>query len=135
MFFNSTNPALLVFLLFSFFNSFPGVIRGKILDKKTEKALPAATLQLPHANFQRTTSVHLDRFDTFRNIPRGSYTLKVKFIGYAQVTEQAVTVGASEKDIAIQNLELREEGKELESIQITGTGKESDRAARGLEKN
>src|SRR6266576_1747533 len=110
MFLNSTKPAVLVFLLFSFFNSFAGGIRGKILDNKTGEPLAGATVQIRNGNFQRTTSVNLDGSYTFRNIPQGSYTLTVKFIGYAQVTEQAVTVGASEKDIAIQNLELREEG-------------------------
>jgi hypothetical protein len=134
MFLKSTRCILLFICLLNFYSSFAGGVKGKVLDRQTGEPLAGATIQIENGSFKRTTAVNLDGTYTFKNIPEGTYQLKVKYIGYAPLKEFTVTVGSG-NTIAVQNIDMKEEGKELEEIEVTGAGKNSDRAARGLEKN
>ena len=134
MSFNPTKCLLLFLCLLNFYTSFAGGVKGKVLDRQTGEPLAGATVQLSSGSFQRTTSVNLDGTYTFKNIPEGSYRLTVKYVGYSATEEFTVSVAGGDK-FSTRNVDLKEEGKELEQVQITATGKEGDHNARGLEKN
>lgn len=133
MSFNSARSLLLLICLLNFYTSFAGGIKGKVLDHQTGEPLPGATVQIENGNFKRAAVVNLDGGYAFKDIPQGTYTLKVKYIGYA-VDEKFTVNVISEENIAIQNVEMKGEGRQLDLVEVIGAGRNSDASARGLEK-
>ena len=66
----------------------------------------------------------LDGNFEINNIPAGTYTVIVRFLGYASITEQITfSNGAS----VVQDFTLREDALNLESVVVSGTRYETDR--------
>jgi len=83
---------LLSFLLTAFFaNAQNGSISGKILDTDTKEAVVGATVILENTTLGSITD--LDGNFSIKNVPPGEHVLRVKYIGYEEVT-QSTTVQA-----------------------------------------
>ena len=59
--------------------TFAGTVKGKVTDSKTGEPLMGATVTLTGSGKKLTTSVNLDGTYVFRNVPVGSYKIKINF--------------------------------------------------------
>lgn len=126
-------------LLFSFgllfsISSFAQTIKGKVADAKTGEPMVGATVHLIQANLNTVVSTNLNGSFTFKNAVPGHYTVSVNFVGYKQsATYEGNLVKEQDKFI---NVGLQDASTEMMEAKITGhASKETDRSARGLEKN
>lgn len=88
-----------------------GVISGKVLDAGDNMPLPGAMLEIVGMN-KYTISDYNGRYE-FLNVVVGSYTVQVKYMGYASAKgELVVTAGAN----AVYNFELVASGTELNEV-------------------
>jgi len=125
---------LLLFLSFSVC-LYAGIVKGKISDAKTGEPLIGATVTLEGVSKKLKTSVNLDGSYSFRNVPIGSYTIKVHFAGYKTSEFKNIEIKAA-TDIVTINGDLNEEIVDLGEVQVnTFKGKESNEAAKLIEKN
>ena len=123
-----------VLLAFSV-GAFAGTVKGKVTDSKTGEPLIGATVTLVGGGKTRTTSVNLDGSYAFRNVPVGSYKIKVNFAGFKSPEKENIEV-KSANDVVVVSQELKEDVTDLGSVEVTGyKNKESAEAARTIEKN
>lgn len=109
-------------------------IRGSVKDAKNGEALIGATVHIEKGTFQLNTTVKLDGTYLFKNVPAGTYILKVKFIGYK--TTKDYTVVATSAQPAVLNVSMADNSTALNEVSITEhASKETDRSARSDEKN
>lgn len=89
-------------------------IAGKVTDASTGENLPGANVLLQETRFGAAT----DRFGDYRidNVPQGSYTLEVRYIGYETYT---TSVNVTEPRTTV-NVQLNLTAVELEGIVISG---------------
>ncbi|MDN5289428.1 MAG: TonB-dependent receptor [Mucilaginibacter sp.] len=121
-------------LLFPF-SSIAQTIKGKVTDHKTGEPLAGATVHLTRGDNTRVASVGLNGAYAFKDLKAGNYKIQVNYVGYApsQTYEVAVT---DMVDLKVVNIDLQDASTLMNEVRITGQGnKESDRAARGIEKN
>lgn len=97
----------------SIFGQNQGEIKGIIADQKTEEPLPGATVQLKGTKYGAVTS--LNGSFNLKNIPTGTYTLKVTYIGFGTL-EQSVDISSGTNDIG--TLLILEEALGLAEVQI-----------------
>lgn len=108
-------------------------IKGHVTDAKTHETLIGATVHIEKAGFQRNTAVKLDGDYVFKNIPAGTYQLKVTYLGYKTTQEYSVT--AEKNRTAILNIAMVDNTTALNEVTITEhVSRESDQAARNDEK-
>jgi len=123
---------IFLFALFKLTNA--QTIKGKIYDSKTGEPLTGASVEIEQSGLKHYTSVNLDGSYIFRNLKSGIYTLKARFIGY-QPTE-ASTVEVKSGAVTILNLKMQDASTSLVEVTVQGQGsRETDRSARGIEKN
>lgn len=65
-----------------------GVIAGKIVDESNQFSLPGATIKIENSN--RTTISNQNGSYEFLNLPVGTYTVYVDYIGYTSGSKQIV---------------------------------------------
>jgi len=95
---------VLVFLLPLSLYAQKGSITGKVTNVETGEALVGANIVIQGTTLGAATGINGNYI--IRNVPIGTYTLKVTFIGYDETTTQVqVTSGA----IATVNIELQEQ--------------------------
>lgn len=123
---------LLLILLFSISDVFAGVIKGHVADSRTGEPLAGATVHIRNGNLSMTEVVELDGSFIFKRLPKGVYEMDVRFVGYGVVEEMRVTVDGDES-VAVQEIHLREQGQELQEVQVSAGGGGSDKGARRLE--
>jgi outer membrane receptor protein involved in Fe transport len=122
--------ALIVFSI----ASFAGTVKGKISDAKTGEPLVGATVTLVSGSKKFNTTVNLDGSYTFRNVPVGSYNLKVKYSGYKATDEKSVEV-KSANDVVVITEDLQQEVNEIAEVQVIGyRSKETVEAAKSIER-
>lgn len=124
--------AILLVLGFSYC-SYSQSIKGKVFDAATGEPLAGATVHIQDSKL--ATVVNLDGSFTFKNIGPGHYKLEATLIGYkiAPVIEVTVEGNSVSKPA---NFLLETDSKQLAEVIVSGSGnRESDKAARGLEKN
>ncbi|MBD3289010.1 TonB-dependent receptor [candidate division KSB1 bacterium] len=92
-----------------------GRIVGQVTDSKTGDFLPGANVMVEGTQFGSAT----DREGRYRieNVPPGTYTLTVSYIGYEDY-ETEVTVPA--KGVVMQNIELEVSYVEMEEVVVEG---------------
>ncbi len=102
-----------------------GTIKGRVLDKQSEKPISGATVSLVDDNNLKTTT---DQDGNFRlpNIPLGRQNIQISFLGYenATVSEIEITTGKE----SILSIALSEKFNNLEGVRIVGTGRGKSRA-------
>lgn len=109
-------------------------IRGNITDAKTKETLIGATVHIQKDNFKQSTTVKLDGTYVFKNIPAGIYKLQVSYIGYKTTKEYEVEV--TPEKTAVLNIAMVDNSTAINEVTVTEhANKESDRSARGDEKN
>ena len=93
---------------------FAGDVSGRVSDAKSGDFLPGANVVLDGTNY----GVSSDRSGMFKinNVPEGSYTLKVTYIGYGDYSE-TITI-ASESMIV--NISLSVDYVAMEAVNVTG---------------
>ncbi len=127
------------FLLLFFFTAFcfsasAQTIKGNVSDAKTLETLIGATVHIENGSTVFNTTVKLDGSYDFKNIPAGTYSLKVSFVGYK--TTKDYPVEAIKGHIAVLNVVMLDNATALNEVAIIEyASKESDRSARGDEKN
>lgn len=94
-----------------------------------------AAVHLTQDGSTKVTAVNLKGSFAFKSVHTGSYKLQVNFVGYqsSEIFEGTIT---SARQVKIINIGLHDASNDMEEAKITGhAGKETDRSARGLEKN
>src|SRR5688572_13671269 len=74
-------------------------ISGSVRDAQTNQKLPGATIRLAGAN-EVAIADAFGRF-TFQNLKAGTYTLQVKFLGYAEKSETVDLASNTEVNISL----------------------------------
>jgi TonB-linked SusC/RagA family outer membrane protein len=96
-------------------------IKGKVVDKTTKQALIGATVAIPSIRAGSVT----DKDGNFSfKAPAGKYTLRAKFIGYDDVSQE-VTLKAGETETV--NFELTTSGITTDEIVVIGLSGEVDK--------
>lgn len=103
-----------------------GRITGTVTDAETGETVPTANVLL--AEITRGAATDIDGNYTINNVPVGTYTLRVTFIGY-QTFETRVTIQAGQT--ITQNAELTPGSIGLAELVVTGYGVETKRELTG----
>lgn len=128
------------FLLLSLFllitiAGFAQTIRGIVTDNKTGEPLTGATLELINGGTKKITSAGLDGSFAFKNLSPGEYQLTAFYIGYDNAPQITINLNTNQNDHPVA-LKLQAKNTTINEVQIKGrTSTETDRSARGIEKN
>ncbi|TVR14252.1 MAG: SusC/RagA family TonB-linked outer membrane protein [Balneolaceae bacterium] len=98
-----------------------GTLTGTITDQRTGELLPGVNIYVQE--LERGAATGIDGDYTIANIPYGTYTVIVSFVGYESITEQIV-IDSSEKT---RNFEISESLVGLEEVVVTALGRERER--------
>mgnify|MGYP006278128859 CR=1 FL=1 len=88
---------------------YTGTLRGRVVDTETQSLLTGANVVVMHSSYGGATD-SLGRF-VIRDLPVGSYTLRVTYIGYKPVIKTDVIIKSDRST----NLELKLQPTPLES--------------------
>jgi hypothetical protein len=97
-------------------------IKGAIIEKGTNEAVPSATvriLSLPDSAYVTGASTGLDGSFKISNVKKGKYALKVTFIGYQEHTISLDLTKKDEKTVDIGYLTLVENSKLLKETVVS----------------
>lgn len=94
-----------------------GTVAGTVTDQATSQPVAGARVQLGNTNIAAVTNVE-GRY-TLRNVPAGSYEVRVSVIGFASAT-QTVTLAAG--GIANADFVLKQAVVSLDAVVVTATG-------------
>lgn len=104
------------------------------MDSKTGEPLTGASVAVEKGSFKQYTSVNLDGSYVFRNLKPGIYQLEARFVGYKTTAGKDVEV--SSDAVATLNIKMENASTSLVEVMVKGSAsKETDRSARGIEKN
>ncbi|KOS06583.1 TonB-dependent receptor [Flavobacterium akiainvivens] len=107
-----------------------GVISGKITDLESNFSLPGATVRIADGN-RYTVSNQIGDYE-FLNVPEGSYTVEVVYMGY-QTQTQEVSVEAGKT--AVLNFIMGSDAQNLEEVIIVGDRLKGQARALNQQKN
>ncbi|PWN07975.1 SusC/RagA family TonB-linked outer membrane protein [Rhodohalobacter mucosus] len=107
--------ALAVVLAFSQVAQAQYTVEGTVYDQSTNTPLPGATVLLVDTNFGTATDV--DGYFEFEDVPSGTYTLRVSYVGYVQLNRTLNVDG----DLNL-NLTLSMDQQSLSEVVVTGYG-------------
>lgn len=117
------------------FFSFGGqaaVIQGKALELATSEPLIGATIHLDNTTFHAVSG--LDGSYSLRNIPAGTYTLRVRFLSYRPV-EKSIVISAGET-LTVDALLEPDHRQTLREVTVrAGRDGGSEQTSRHLERN
>lgn len=135
--FYSFTPKFALTLILSLFYTvtlFAQTIKGNVTDAKTSQTLIGATVHLEKPGVQRNTSVKLDGDYIFKNVPAGTYKLRVSYLGYK--TTKNYDVDAVAGQTTTLNIAMVDDQTAMKEVVISEhASKETDRSARADEKN
>lgn len=95
-------------------------LSGKTTDKETNEPLPGVHIYIP--DLQKGTITNTDGFFEIRNLPQGTFLIKVGYLGYS--TQVLKTTIQGETTL---NIELALSITEMAEIVITGTSASTER--------
>ena len=116
---------LYIFLIFQFsifnfqFASAQCTVKGVLFDESNGEAIPFANVVLDGTTHGCATDIN--GFFLINKIPEGTYTLKVKYMGYEEYTEQVTLV--KNKTIT-RTIHLKPAAQLLKTVEITDNKKE-----------
>jgi len=109
-------------------------IKGTVTDALDKQPLIGATVHIEQGSSVFNTGVRLDGNYVFKNIPAGTYKLRVSFLGYK--TTQDYTVQLEKNGTSVLNIVMADNSTSLSEVVIKEhASKESDGAARNTQKN
>lgn len=94
-----------------------GTVKGKVIDSRNGETIPGANVLL--VELERGAATGPNGSFTIEDVPSGTYTLRVTFVGYAAY-EQQVEIGAGET--LNKNIKLKPSKIGLEEVVVTGYG-------------
>jgi TonB-linked SusC/RagA family outer membrane protein len=103
-----------------------GNITGKVTDAQSGETVPGANVLL--VEITRGTATSVDGDYTIEDVPVGTYTLRVSFVGYTTY-EQQVQIQAGET--LTHNVELGAANLGLDEVIVTGYGTQTKRELTG----
>jgi hypothetical protein len=108
-------------------------LKGRIVDQKTGEPLAGAVVKIENEKTDKkwVIAVSLDGIFNFKNVPAGTYEIEVKHIGYTKSKEKIIL----NNGVTIRDITLFEETTALSEVKVSASAKETDKAARGIEKN
>lgn len=115
-----------MFLLVQFTYAQTGTVSGVITDAETEETIIGATVYIP--DLDRGATSNVDGEYTLENLPVGTHTLRISFIGYQTIIEDIV-VNAGEVTEA--NFALESGVVGLDELVVTGYGVQERREITG----
>lgn len=89
-------------------------IKGSLTEETTGESIPFANVVLDGTRYGNATDIN--GFFLINKIPEGTYTLRVRYVGYQEYTEQ-VTVKKGQT--ITRNISLKAEAKVLRTINVT----------------
>lgn len=92
---------------------------GIITDAKTNEELVGANVVITSGEFRQGTSTNSTGKYDFQNIPSGSYTLSISFIGYENKIIKDIVLAADE--IKLLNIDLIPTGIEMNPVVVTAS--------------
>ena len=115
--------ALYIFLIFQFsicifqFASAQCTVKGVLFDEKNGEAVPFANVVLFQGDQQTIhgCATDINGFFMINRVPAGTYTLKVRFIGYEEYTE---TITVANGKTLTKSIRLKPSSKMLEAVEI-----------------
>ncbi|SFB82905.1 TonB-dependent receptor [Zunongwangia mangrovi] len=120
---------LFVALNFSFTQAQTGAIKGNIADE-TGIYVPGAEVMIPEIN--KGTTTDFDGNFTLVEIPEGTYTLVVKYMGYEDLNKEVTVTSNQTLDV---DLVLNSSTTTLETVQLLGGGLSAQARALNAQKN
>lgn len=118
--------ALLLGFFLAFFVLLPsytwaqtGTLTGKVLDAESGETIPGANVML--LDIDKGAATDPQGAFTIENVPTGTHTLRVSFIGY-QTYEEEVSIESG--DVTTVNVELETGAVGLDEVVVTGYGTE-----------
>ncbi|HCL83170.1 MAG TPA: TonB-dependent receptor [Chitinophagaceae bacterium] len=125
--------SFLTCLLFTASQSFGQEIKGKVTDNITGESLIDATVTLMNASKTYSAKTGLDGSFHFKNIPSGSYTEIIHFLGY---DASSLHIEVRNGYVVNNDIRLKLHISELGEVTVNSNGeRESDRSARKREKS
>jgi TonB-dependent starch-binding outer membrane protein SusC len=97
-------------------------ITGTIIDSRTGEELPGANVLVVELN--RGSATNIEGEYEISNVPFGTYTFRVTFIGYRTLT-QTVEVNSAEE---IFDFEMRQDFTDLDEVVVSGIASQTSRA-------
>ncbi len=100
-------------------NAIVGSIKGKVIDSGLKQPIPYATIVINDgANKIVSGGITTENGDfLITDIPKGNYTLKVQFIGYATYS-QPIEISKKNKNLDVGTVTLEEEAESLDDVTI-----------------
>lgn len=108
--------AFIILLQSTFVISQTGSLKGSVLSNN--KQLPFATIEVFNASFRISSLSNAEGFYEVKNIPTGSFTIKVSLPGF-QLSKENVTIISD--DPVTKNIELKEDRLNLDQVVISAT--------------
>ncbi len=120
--------ALSLFILFLTSSLFAqqGTITGLVLDKDAKEEIPYATIVITDALSSKTIQgIVSNEHGKFKatNIPYGTYTVEISFIGYNTKTLSNIVVNKQHSKVSINTVYLNTSTEALNEVAITATNK------------
>lgn len=110
----STIAFCLVTVPFAFAQS--GTLTGEVVDDRNDEPLPGVNIFIQE--LQRGAATNFDGEFTIQNIPYGTYTARVSFVGY-RTLNQEFTISSSEQSVVFR---IEEDLVGLGELIVTGQG-------------
>ncbi|MCC5943209.1 MAG: TonB-dependent receptor [Balneolaceae bacterium] len=101
---------------------FQGTIGGRVTDSSTGDPLPGANLFFPQ--LEMGTATDADGYYTISDIPEGTYTVRVNYVGYRQTEQSLEITSGVEQEF---NFQLRPDVLGLDQVVVTARGASSAR--------
>ena len=92
-----------------------GVIAGKIVDESNQFSLPGATIKIENSN--RTTISNQNGSYEFLNLPVGTYTVYVDYIGYTSGSKQIVV---TQNQTSSADFQLKARFQDIKEVVVLG---------------
>jgi hypothetical protein len=129
------NRIFYIFLLCGVLFSLAGqaaVIQGKTLEQATSEPLVGATVHLENTTFHAVSG--LDGSYSLRNVPAGTYTLRVHFLSYRPIVRQVIISGG--ETVTVDALLEPDTRQTLQEVTVrAGRDGGSEQASRHLERH
>lgn len=97
--------------------NFTQTVRGQVVDKISQTSLPGATLIIINSNPLIGTTTDIDGNFKLNNVPVGSISLKISFVGYKERLLPNISVNAG-KEVVL-NIPIEEDILQMEEIVVT----------------
>ncbi len=97
-------------------------VNGTVVDKSTGEAVIAATMQLltlPDSTYVEGTTTGVQGDFSFKNVKKGTYTLKISYVGYVTKCVDVDLNAQKKKTVDIGYITMAADAIELKGVEVT----------------